>query len=164
MDPVSILSALGTSVAITKNVVETLNTLISQTQNADRLLQQLHREVTDFQSVLQRMNHDFSDRQMRAAAFETQTGNMGAHWNAVLQAILKCNERLEELEKLLKRLAGSSNITSNKIVKGFRQKFASSDIQFYWSEIKDYKENIALNLQMILVCRVMDPRTAPTAT
>jgi chromosome segregation ATPase len=151
MDPLSILSATGTAIGITKNVAEFLNTLIAQTQNADRLLQQLYREVREFEGVLQRMNHDFSDRQMRAAAFETQTGNIGAHWNAVLQAILKCNERLEELEKLLKRLAGNSSVTSNKMVKGFRLNFATSDIQFYQSEIEAYKKNISLSLSMILV-------------
>jgi hypothetical protein len=58
----------------------------------------------------------------------------------VLQAILKCNERLEELEKFLKRLAGNSSGTSNKIVKGFRLNFATSDIHFFQSEIEAYKK------------------------
>jgi chromosome segregation ATPase len=151
MDPLSILSATETAIGITKNVAETLSTLIAQTQNADRSLEQLYREVTDFEGVLQRMNYDFSDQKMRAAAFETQTGNIDAHWNAVLQAILKCNERLEELEKLLKRLAGNSSVTSNKIVKGFRLNFATSDIHFFQSEIEAYKKNITLSLSMILV-------------
>jgi peptidoglycan hydrolase CwlO-like protein len=151
MDPLSILSATGTAISITKSLAETLNTLVAQTQNADRSLQQLYREVTKLGGVLHRMNHDFSDQQMRAAALETQTGSIGAHWNAVLRAILKCNERLVELQSLLKRLAGSSSVTSNKIVKGFRLNFATSDIQFYQSEIKAYKESISLSLHMIVV-------------
>ncbi|KAH8898650.1 hypothetical protein GQ53DRAFT_877674 [Thozetella sp. PMI_491] len=162
MDPISILSALGTSISVTKTVAETLNTLISQTKNSDRALQQLCREVTDFQSILQRMKDDFSDPTMRVAAFESQTGSVGAHWTAVLHAILKCNERLDELYRLVKDLSGSSAFTANSVLRGVRINFAASDIQYYRSEIKDYKDNIALNLQMILVCRVMDSRTAPS--
>jgi len=125
------------------------------------------------------MNDDFSDPAMRAAALGSQTGSVGAHWNAVLHAILKCNERLDELRRLVEDLSGSSAFTANSVFRGVRINSAASDIQYYRLEIKDYKDNIALNLQMIIGvrlphnvpwigpdrynrCRVMDSRTAPS--
>lgn len=154
MDPVSILSVLGTSIAITKSVSDFLNTLITQTQSADRSLQQLSREVADFQSLLQRMSDDLADPSMQIAAFETQTGNVGAHWKAVQQAISTCNVRLKELQDLFQRLASASpgpRSISGKLLQGVRLNFADSDIQFYRSEIMHYEKTIALSLQMIIV-------------
>lgn len=151
MDPFSILSATGTALRITKILSDILNKLITQTNNADRNLQQLYQEVTSFANVLQLLNNDFSDHRMRVAAFETQTGNVGAHWNAVTQAIVKCNERLDELQKLLMRVDGSSRVASSGLVKGFKLNYAIGDIVFYQSEIRRYRENIALSLNMMIV-------------
>lgn len=154
MDPLSILSVLGTSVTITKSISEILDNLVAQTQNADRSLLQLRREVVDFENLLQRMSDDLTEPSMQITTLETHTGNVGAHWKAVRHAIRTCNKRLEELKALLDKLNGTSsthNLMSSKLVKGIRLNFAESDIQFYRSEIKDYRDNIALTLQMIVV-------------
>lgn len=154
MDPASILTVLGTSIAITKNVSDFITDLVSQTQNADRSLEQLRREVVDFQDVLQRLSDSLADPAIQTAAFETQTGNIGAHWRAVRRTMGTCSERLQELEELLSRLTGASatsNWVGGRFVRGVRLNFADSDIQFYRSEMRTYKENIGLNLQLIAV-------------
>lgn len=145
VDPVSILTVLGTSIAITKNVSDSITNLISQKQNADRSLEQLRREVVDFQDVLQRPSDSLAGPKMHATAFETQTGNIGAHWRVGRRTMATCSERLQELEELLSRLTGASttpNSVGGRFVRGIRLNFTDSDIQFYKSEMRTYKENI----------------------
>jgi Fungal N-terminal domain of STAND proteins len=151
MDPFTILGATGTAVGLAKNISSTLSSIISQTSNVDRSFKQLHREVSDFQLVLQQLEHDFSNPQVKAAAFERQTGHLGAHWKAVLSFVAECNQRLDELDKLVKGMAGTTSFTQSKPVKAWRLDYASGDVQYYRDEIRDYKSNISIILQMIAV-------------
>ena len=82
MDPLPILSAIGTAIGITKNVAETLNTLLPRYKiRIDHFGNCTGRWGREFEGILQRIwTTNFSDPPMRAVA------NMGAHWNAVLQA------------------------------------------------------------------------------
>jgi hypothetical protein len=107
--------------------------------------------VSDFQLVLQQLEHDFSNPQVKAAAFEKQTGNIGAHWKAVLNFVAECNERLDELDKLVNGMAGTTSFTQSKPIKAWRLDSASKDVQYYRDEIKDYKSNLSIILQMIAV-------------
>ena len=100
------------------------------------------------------MTDMLSDPTTQNTSFETQTGNIGAHWRAVRRTVATCGGRLEELEGLPKNLSGTSTSSTSvggRFVWGVRLNFADSDIEFYRSEIRTYKDNIGLNLQLIAV-------------
>ena len=151
MDPVSILSAISLAVSTTAKVTNTLLVIDDEISTVDRNLQQFRRDVTDLQDVLERMRQDFSSPEIRASAFESQTGIVGNHWTAVLKLIERCDRILAEMEVNLRNVPKSGGGAWTKPLRAGWLKFKEGDIAYYRSEVQLLTRNMQFELTMVLV-------------
>ena len=151
MEPLSILAATGTTISIATNVVNILSTIMSQMSGVDGSMQQLHREVQDFKLLLIRMKGTFEDPRMKSAALEAQTGFIGRYWTDVRNFIERCQGPLRELELLRHQVVGRGESAWGRPIRAVTLNLSASDIAYYRDEIKDFRANMQLSLQMIVV-------------
>lgn len=148
MDPFSISTGVLAFTSVSIKVLMGLKQFRDSAKEAHTSINALIGDISGLRRVLQSMEETFQD--MEDEQVLQQTGNIGTHWQNLLQCLNDGHDALSEFDTMLVELNKSVKILDEARRK-LRIQSAATRIALFRQQVQAYKDTLQMCLQTIIL-------------